>query len=214
MDGMNPRNTITSLIVDYDGVLCSDYFYAPLETSHPEVYERINREFFKGAKDFLRAWMKGQIRESEVHAVFASRFNLPAGLLEQALRAGITASALNAPLLEFIRTFRSEIGKATLLTDNMDVFGRVTVPHFQLDQEFDAIVTSYEEGKLKSDDDCALLDTALERIGGAWETALVLDDWLPFEATVRARGGHFFPFQRGGDPAHVERLVAWWNGET
>lgn len=205
-----PPAQVETLIVDFDGVLCSDFFYHTLDGTNPDLYDRINREVFRGDKTLVRAWMRGETTTEDVHATLAQRFRVPAPFLDAALRQSIEAMHLNAPLLTLVREVRAALGRAVLLTDNMDVFRRVTVPTFHLDQQFDAIVTSCEEGKLKGDDWFALLDLALACVNGTWPSTLVLDDWPLLVDAARARGGHAVLVDRASAETTADHLLAWW----
>ena len=64
-----------------------------------------------------------------------------------------------------------------LVTDNMDVFNEITIPHHRLGGYFSVIVNSCDHGLLKKDEGGRLFDIALARLGAEdYTQALLIDD--------------------------------------
>jgi FMN phosphatase YigB (HAD superfamily) len=96
-----------------------------------------------------------------------------------------------------------------IVTINSDIFSEVVVPTYRLDDQFETIVTSWEEATLSKADLC---DIAMSRLAVTVDrrSSLLIDNKLENVLEWRARGGVAWHFQ-GFQPlaAHLYRSCGY-----
>lgn len=203
------KRTIKAIISDFDGVLCSDYFYHTLEKKLPDVYDLINLDLFKENRWMVKDWMRGKINSRDINKYLADKTSLSEEFLNKELERSVEMMKLNSKLVNFIRNTKKKGIKTALLTDNMDVFEKITIPNKNLGSVFDFIIPSFKYGKLKGDDNGGLLDVARELLGVSFEEILVLDDWDILGDFVKARNSNFYLYNKNT----MENFDKWFFGQ-
>jgi len=179
-----------AVLFDWNGVLCRDRFYAgSFLAARPEALVNIQREFFEGDKSLINGWMRGHVGYREVHRRIAGLAGAEAHELDRALVESVQAMRLDPALLNFAARLKRGGVKTAIVTDNMDVFTIVTVPHHRLGGVFDLIVNSADCGLLKQDQDGRLFDYALHRLGAAAGRTLFIDDSPAAVKLFESKGG-------------------------
>lgn len=187
---------IKAIVSDFDGVLCSDYFYHTLANKDPEIYEFINANLFKENKWMVKDWMRGKITAVDINMYLSQKTNRSYEFFKDTLEESVRAMSLNQGLLKFLSVIKSKGVKTGLLTDNMDVFESITVPEKHLLTIFDQIVPSFKYGMLKGDEEGKLLDVTRDLLGVNYEEILVLDDWETLGGFVKNRNSHFYLYNK------------------
>lgn len=187
---------IKLLLVDFDGVMSQGRFY----TGHPEAYKQefayLQKVLFEENRDnLLNHWMRGKIDFRTLHARIAGEIDVDPAIYDTALIESVKHMQLNTHMLETVRKVRAAGVQAALFTDNMDIFDEVSVPHHKLANQFDAIYSSSQYGKLKVEDDSLFIRICKEHLAKPSEAALVDDSLKPTEALNRL-GGQAFLYKK------------------
>lgn len=205
---MKKRKTkISAVLLDFHGVLCSDYFYTTLEPKYPEVYHYITTDFFVNSKNIINNWMRGSLTAKEVNAIIAKNTGFEQKVLDQELENSIRLMRLNEQLMDFVKLAKKKNVKTAILTDNMDVFQDIFVPHNKLDTFFDKITSSFDYKQLKGDNDGELLDVTKDCLDVDYDNLIMLDDWPKMGELLSKKGGHFYLY----DQATRDKFEDWFN---
>ena len=191
---------ISSLIFDFNGVLSVSRFYSTLEESQPELYQSINQYIFRQSPELIKLWMRGKINYQDFNAVVAERLHTEKKLLDNHLLASGRKISLNPKLLNFIQSLRQSGAKVMLLTDNMDVFSQIIIPHYNLSQYFDYIVNSADYHLLKDDNNHQLVTDTLKLSGSFFSETLLVDDSNSIIQYFQSNGGESYLYQMPVDP--------------
>lgn len=181
---------------DFHGVLSRDLFYKrAFLGDDSEIEERINRMIFGDDHSMLDDWMRGRIGYSDVHKRVTAGTKTQPEVLDNALKESIRNMRLNAELLDFADSLRLHGVKTAIVTDNMDVFSRFTVPYHRLTERFDAIFNSADSGLLKRDNDGIVFEHVAQRLDTSFNEILFIDDTLDIVELFRAKGGYAHRFE-------------------
>ena len=82
---------------------------------------------------------------------------------------------VSADALRSISTLREKY-HTVLMTDNMDSLTRFTVPALDLYRYFDVIENSFENKRLKNDDNGRAFVDVMQRLGASIEQSILVDD--------------------------------------
>ncbi len=190
------KKKIKALISDFDGVLCRYYFYHTLKSIKPDLYEFINTELFKNNRHLVISWMRGQLTSDDVNQFLAERSPLGFDFFKNELIKSVKKMKLNQKLMNSILRFKKKGMKMALLTDNMDVFDQITVPHKRLTSTFDFIVSSSKYMMLKGDNNGELLDRTRDLLNVGYGNILVLDDSPTLGEMVSVRKSNFYLYNK------------------
>ncbi len=185
-----------TIIFDFDGVLCRDYFYTNLKASHPAVSDFINTRVFAKGSDVADKWMRGELTADDVNKFISDNTNINFDMLSNLFTESVHAMKVDNRLLELAKTVLLEGGKIALVTNNMDVFNEITIKKHNLDKIFPVIVNSCDYGIMKHDEDGRLFDIAMEKLGVSnYNGALLIDDSSKARIAFEGKGGATFPFE-------------------
>ncbi len=185
----NPRN-IQTILFDFHGVLCFYEFYKPmLELEYPEVLEWISKNVFEEDKELVRSWMRGELSSDQMNKDIAKRVGIEFEILNKAFIDSVQSMKLDEELMSCIFKIRETGIKVGLVTDNMDVFAKITAPRHQLEEKFDVIVSSADYGFLKKENNGKLFDIALEQLGGSIASSLMVDNQPGVIEVFKNKGG-------------------------
>ena len=186
------KKKLKAVIFDFDGVLCSGRFYHTIKKTNPVLFEKINQRIFKKSKDLVKSWMRGEFDYKKFNQIISQELNVESALLDRELEKSVKSMQLNKYLLEFAQDLKRDGIKTAILTDNMDVFDNILVPHYNLAQYFDEIFSSSEYKILKEDNNGELLKKLLAKLGVSFDEILVVDDSEKFGEFVLEQGGSFY----------------------
>lgn len=138
------------LLVDFDGVMSNGKFY---DNQDMVLARNIQEYLFSPLRgELVKDWMRGKYTYEEINQSISDALGLNANKLNDLLEQSVKEFHLNQPLLRYVAKLRKEKWLVYLYTDNMDIFDRVTVPHFNLNECFDAIYSSSTYGSIKFED--------------------------------------------------------------
>jgi FMN phosphatase YigB (HAD superfamily) len=179
---------------DFDGVLCTDRFFAALKPDYPEVQEWISAHIFGGEK-WGDKWMRGEIDYHQINKIISDATGISNELLDRILPEGVGRMQVNTTLIRWAETLKNKGVKVALVTNNMDVFNAITVPLKQLDKTFPVIVNSCDYGLMKQDENGKLFDIALQKLGlTTFENVWLIDDSAGYCDIFRAKGGEAYQY--------------------
>jgi beta-phosphoglucomutase-like phosphatase (HAD superfamily) len=134
-----------TLFIDFDGTICTDRFWR----SHPQ-YARIQQTLFETNPQLANDWMRGQYSSEYINQFIADHTGINYEELWDLFVADAESMHVPTSILQICRELQSHF-QVVLITGNMDCFSRFTVPALQLEKYFHAIVNSFDEQKLKTD---------------------------------------------------------------
>jgi len=169
-----------TILFDFDGVLCKDRFYAStLLPEHEEVSDWIQKNVFsKGGShnELVRPWMKGERTSDDINRVISENTGIKYEDLKSLYEESIRQMRLDENVLMLAKELKEKGIKIGIVTDNMDVFSQITVPHKKLTGLFNVIVNSADYGKLKNENEGELFDIALRALDEKIGSSLMIDD--------------------------------------
>jgi FMN phosphatase YigB (HAD superfamily) len=186
---------IKAVFFDYDGVLCSDYFYENLRDSYPLVWDYKNRVIFGGEQKYSDRWMRGEFSYHEINRMISAATGISFPLLEKLFIASVHAMTINQELLEFAVKLKQIGVPIALVSNNMDVFNEVTIPVNHLDRIFPVIINSCDHGALKHEQNGKLFDLTLARLRlTSFDNILLIDNSSKSCDMFESKGGRVHRF--------------------
>jgi FMN phosphatase YigB (HAD superfamily) len=143
--------------------------------------------------------MRGRISYEEVHEFVSKFVDLSVEQFNEFLLKGIGSIKLNKDLMQLSHEMQEKGVKTAVFTDNMDVFDRVLVPHYGLDDKFDAIISSAKHGLLKHDENGKLFDIAIKELNSTPEKTLIIDDSIDLKPMIESKGASFYHYENYGE---------------
>ncbi len=201
---------LKAVIFDFDGVLCSDYFYHTLEQVDSNLYNQINKKIFQGDKELIRSWMRGAIDYSDINNEISKRLNTDEDFLHEHLIKSIKNMTLNNLLLDFAKGVKSKGIKTAIMTDNMDVFEKYLVPHFKLNNHFDLIYSSSTHKRLKKDNNWQTPAEVMSLLNSNLNNSLFIDDWEEICDYIQSQNGYSYLYQRGNNESDFADFHTWF----
>jgi FMN phosphatase YigB (HAD superfamily) len=184
------------IISDFDGVICSDFYYSNLSSTAPEVFDFINRKLFKENPVMIDDWMRGLLSYKDINKWLKKEDPSIKIDLDKILLEGITQMRLDENYLSELSRLRKIGIKVILATNNMDIFSLKMIPEKKLDKYFDGIFCSSDHGLLKHEqnakfyrDILALYDIDDHR------DALLIDDSVKATQAFSKIGGDFYLYK-------------------
>lgn len=185
-----------NVILDYDGVLCHDYFYTNLKASYPAVSDFINTNVFAKGSDIPDKWMRGELTTDDVNKFVSDNTGMDFVELSNLFIESVRAMKIDNRLVALVKAVLSRGGKVALVTNNMDVFNTITIQNHNLDKIFPVIVNSYDYGIMKHDDGGRLFDIAMKKLGVSnYSETLLIDDSHNARTAFENKGGAAFPYE-------------------
>lgn len=201
------RNKIMNyqtVLFDFDGVLCKGRFYEKtLLPDYPEIYDWIQINVF-GKQDLVRDWMRNRITSADINELIAKNIGIEKQFLNQMYEESICRMELEKEVRSVAESLNLSGKKIGIVTDNMDIFTKITIPNHRLDKLFGVVVNSADYGMLKKEEGGKLFDIALTALGEGIENSLMIDD---SEATIelyKQKGGSGFIYK---SPAELKSFL-------
>jgi FMN phosphatase YigB (HAD superfamily) len=190
---------LSAVFFDFDGVLCTDRFFAALKPEYLHVQGWISQHIFGGEK-YGDRWMRGELNYRQVNRVIADATGISNDLLDKILIAGVAQMKVNTALIQLAENLKQKDIKVALVTNNMDVFSEITVPAKKLDKTFPVIINSYQYGLMKQDKNGRLFDIALNWLGlNSFDDVLLVDDTPAYCEIFRNKGGQVYRYSNQAD---------------
>ncbi|NEJ17715.1 hypothetical protein GR211_33220 [Rhizobium leguminosarum] len=173
------------IFIDFDGTICNDRYWRTLPS---DKQNKLQTYLFQENRNIVFEWMRGLHTAEEINNLVAVALDIPYSELWEIFVADCQSMHVSPATLARLAHLRL-IANTILVTGNMDSFSRFTVPALLLDQHFDAISNSYNEGRLKTDDGGALFMQYIEQFGASIEDCVVIDDSAEVCSTFARLGG-------------------------
>lgn len=184
-----------TVLFDFDGVLCKDRFYRKtLVPDYSEVYAWIQSNIF-GNKELVQKWMRNDVSSAEINTLIAENTAIKHELLNSLYEDSIRSMELESRVMDVAKALKLAGMKIGIVTDNMDIFTRITIPNHKLDKLFDVIINSADHRILKKENNGELFNTALAALGTDIENSLMIDDSLPTIELYRRKRGEGFLYK-------------------
>lgn len=135
------------LLIDFDGTLCFDYFWRSLSEEENSLIQTF---LFKENGSVVGEWMRGKHTSEEINYFVSRNTGIDYSHLWNAFINDCESMVISKIVLKKIKDLKEHY-RIILVTDNMDSLDRFTIPSLKLDEYFDSIVNSYNEGILKED---------------------------------------------------------------
>jgi len=184
-----------AVFFDYDGVLCTDRFYATLKQDYFQALQFIDETIFGGPQKYADRWMRGEFSYHEINQLISDATDIPFDKLTILFKAGVRQMRKNQALIQFALSLKRRGIKIALVTNNMDIFNEITVPEKKLAEVFPVIINSFDYKILKHDENGKLFDLALEKLGlDSYQGVWLIDDRPTPCAVFAAKGGDAYQY--------------------
>ncbi len=191
------------LFIDFDGTLCHDRFWRSLPA---EQYEKVQKFLFGDDKTHVQEWMRGKRTAEETNEILAEHLDVPFQEIWNVFVQDARSMKVSQEPLNTIKNLRHSY-TTILITVNMDSFSRFTVPALQLNDYFDAISSSYEEGLFKSDNGGEVFRKYIHAYQAPVASSVLIDDSPSACNTFKDIGGVAFQVTSREDlPYYLERI--------
>ncbi|MGO4482471.1 hypothetical protein EFD55_27250 [Rhizobium pisi] len=173
------------IFIDFDGTICHDRYWRSLP---PVKQNKLQTYLFQKNRHIVFEWMRGLHTAEEVNGMVAAALDMPFDKVWEIFVADCQSMQVSLVTLARLSRLRL-VANVILVTGNMDSFSRFTVPALRLDQHFDAISNSYNEGRLKTDDGGALFMQYADQFSASILDCVVIDDSEEVCSTFAQLGG-------------------------
>jgi len=188
-------NFIKTVFFDFDGVLSKDYFYTNLKDVYPEVYRFIQKTVFGKQSKMPDKWMRGELTSNEVNRFISINTGLDFTKLSKLFIESVKAMRIEKPLVDLAVSLKDNLFQTALITNNMDVFDKITKHRHQLDSTFPVIVNSFNYGVLKHEENGKLFDIAMYKLKiRDYKNALLIDNSAKARKMFEQKGGSTFAY--------------------
>lgn len=167
---------ITTIFFDFHKVLCHGHFYeSTLLPKYTDVSDWISKNIFFD-QELVRDWMRGKTNWRKLHDQISLETGMDRELLDYLFVESVKQMKMDEEMIGLVRELKQAGYKLGMITDNMDIFTEVTIPHQEFNLLFDAIYNSADHGLLKMDDDGALYKRVCEEMSVPITECLFIDD--------------------------------------
>jgi len=160
-----------------DGDYSKSGWYSTVSTDDVSLYNQIYRFLFASNRRYLiYSWMAGEITYKDINRIIADYFKVDRDYLTKKLIESAKNLELNWNLIDVFQRCRKDGIKATITSNNMDIFSLYTVPANNLNNYFDEIYNSSNIGYLKDFNDFELYKNIAKKYNIDVSEILVIDD--------------------------------------
>lgn len=165
-----------AILFDFHRVLSHDHFYeSTLLPNHKDVSDWISQNIFSD-HELVREWMRGKIDWRTLHDRVSIATGIDRALLDRLFVESVKQMKMETKMIDLAQELKRMGYKLAIVSDNMDIFSEVTVPHQKFDQLFDAIFNSADYGLLKQDEHGKLFELVADALGVPTEQSIFIDD--------------------------------------
>lgn len=170
-------------------------------------YEKIQSFLFGKDKKYAEEWMRGRRTSEEINKLLAAHLEVPFQEVWDVFVQDAGSMKVSQESLNAIKNLRDTY-ITILITVNTDSFSRFTVPALQLNDYFEAISNSYEEGLFKSDNDGEVFRKYIQAYQAPIANSILIDDSPSACATFSSLGGISRQVTRDNDLAyHLNQIL-------
>lgn len=183
---------------DFNGVLSHDFFYRPLQKTHPKAWDFVQSHVFGPlGDDLIPRWMRADVDLNFINNLVNQRTGVDISILEKSVALGGEQFAIDSRHFDVIDHLKSKGVKVGLVTDNMDVFDLYINPHYQFESLFDVVVNSFPYKKLKRE---GLFDIAMKLIkSDDYSSTLLIEDSPRSVGHFKSLGGDAYQYRNFED---------------
>jgi len=193
------------LFCDFDGVLSHDKYWRSLL---PEKYQEVQEFLFGNDKSIVNAWMRGRHTAEEVNQLVSEHIGIPFESLWGLFVQDCQTIRVSQEVLKRLSDLRDRY-TVILITGNMDSFNRFTRSALRLDDYFDLISNSFDEGMTKTDEGGVLFLKYANKYEISLENCLIFDDSQNVCKTFSDLGGKSCLVTREKNlEQHLEELMS------
>ena len=109
-------------------------------------------------------WMKNELTMQDINKYISENTDINYEILVDYFEQSIKEMKIDLRLINLAKIFKKQGKKIAIVTNNMDVFSQITVPHNGFDILFDVVINSADYALLKQEQDGKLFDIALKQI--------------------------------------------------
>lgn len=184
-----------TILFDFDGVLCKDYFYNNLLELYPDVYSFIQTKIFWGESDLPHKWMRNELGKNDINTYISNQTGIDYIILTSLFEESVRRMRINENLLMIAKELKNQWKNIALVTNNMDVFNEITIEHNHLNDIFPLIINSCDYGMMKHEQDWKLFDITMEKIWcNDYGTSLLIDDSKMARSAFEQKWGNTFAY--------------------
>lgn len=163
-----------AVYVDFDKTITVDRYWRSLP---PEQTDQLQKYFFEHDRMLVGEWMRGYHSAEYINRLAAEVVDVSFEELWPSFVNDCETMHIPANILQCLSVLKADTDCTTvLITGNMDSFTRFTRPALGLDQYFNHISCSFDEGRHKTDDNGKLFVDWAEKIGIALPRSILIDD--------------------------------------
>jgi len=179
---------------DFDGVWSRGRFYTSLAKIHPKAHAFVETGIWGpcgGSR--VDQWMRAERTMDDINRLIAQETGIDFDLLTRTFLEDVAHMEIEMRHIPIVLELKRRGIKVGMVTNNMDVFDRITRPRLDLDGLFDGVVVnSFAHRRLKAE---GLYEIAMQQIGHTcYDTTLLIDDSPRARAAFEARGGHTYAY--------------------
>jgi len=178
-------NTKPILFIDFFKTLNHEVYWRSLPSAEKE---KIQQLLFRNNTTLVNDWMRGKHSAEDVNRIAAEKLNIPYEHLWEVFVRDCKTMKIPITTLETINQLRHKYF-TILLTGNMDSFSRFTQPALHLDNYFDLISNSFNEGLHKTDNEGELFLKYTRLYNAKIQDCVLLDDSKQVYETFSKLGG-------------------------
>lgn len=160
------------LFCDFDGVLCHDRYWRSLSSGENEKVQEL---LFRNNTILMNDWMRGKYTAEEINKIVSEKTGIPYKRLWDIFVKDCKTMFVQKENLEKLNNLRNQY-TVILITGNMDSFSRFTQPALGLDEYFDHISNSFQEGIHKTDNRGEIFLKYTEKYEVSIQDCIVLDN--------------------------------------
>lgn len=165
-----------AILFDFHHVLSHDHFYeSTLLPDYKEVSDWISQTIF-GDHALVRDWMRGNITWRTLHECIARETGMDRTVLDPLFIESVKRMRIEEKMIQLAKELKDKGFKIAIVSDNMDIFSEVLVPHQKFDQLFDAVFNSADHGLLKQDEHGKLFQHVADMLGVPIKQTIFIDD--------------------------------------
>ncbi len=167
---------VRAILFDFHHVLSHDYFYeSTLVPEYQQVNDWISQHIFTD-KQLINDWMRGKTSWCEIHDRIVRETGMDRALLDELFVESVKRMRIEQEMIKMAQQLKDKGFKIAIVSDNMDIFSEVTVPHQKFDQLFDEVFNSADHGLLKLDEHGMLFERVANTLGIPIKQTLFIDD--------------------------------------
>lgn len=184
-----------TIFFDWNNTLSTSLFWEQLNNpAHPRYdwYQKIADFVFIENQPLVDRWMKGGCGHEYIIRMISDKLGYPPDIiLSDLIESCRTMKIVSEEILSLVKRLREKGIKCVIATDNMDTFGKYTVPALRLKDHFDDILVSCDKKIFKfevGDGTIPFFDDYLKNKQLIYRDVILLDDTIDKSGTYQRLG--------------------------